>query len=90
MVAHHARVWNRTLGDKPKIPNTKQWINTCSNSNNKVFVILTILKYLMDIIAPQSKWTSRVIDLVDKFPNIPLKPMGFPDDWEDCPIWRGT
>ena len=42
----------------------------------------------MNIIAPQSNWPKRIEDLIARFPSIPLKLMGFPEDWENFPIWK--
>ena len=30
----------------------------------------------------------NLIDLMNRYPGIPLKPMGFPDDWQKLPIWQ--
>lgn len=87
--AHHGRLWNRELGVKPKIPNKdKQWHAPVSVGNDRLFGILTICKYCMDRIAPQSGWPQRVRSLLDGSPDIPLRSMGFPQEWDRCPIWR--
>ena len=91
MCAHHARLWNRELGYKPLIPRGRkhpQWQEPVLIPNNRIFGILTILKYMLSYIAPQSKWDIRLIDLLDRYPEIPLTPMGFPANWKNCPIWK--
>ncbi len=88
--AHHSRLWNRTLGNKPRIPKKKkypQWHFPVSISNNKTFCILTIIKYLLNIISPHNKWAFRLQSLLEKSKAIPQKAMGFPENWEQCPIW---
>ena len=86
--AHHSRLWNRSLGTKPMIPkNDTDWHDPISVGNDRVFGVLTILKYCMDRIAPQSSWTVRLFELLDQYPDIPTKSMGFPEDWKTCPIW---
>jgi hypothetical protein len=88
--AHHSRLWNRNLGTKPMIPrykNNPDWYEPVTVGNDRVFGVLTILKYCLDRIAPQSSWTERLMDLLDSHPAIPLKSMGFPSDWRTCPIW---
>lgn len=47
---------------------------------------LTICKYCLDRIAPQSRWADRLHGLLDGASNIPLDAMGFPANWEQCPI----
>jgi abortive infection bacteriophage resistance protein len=91
--AHHSRLWNRQLGTKPMIPERKnglEWHVPISVSNERLFGVLTILKYCMDRIAPQSSWAMRLKSLLQEFPNIPLSSMGFPRDWISCPIWSSN
>lgn len=86
--AHHGRLWNRELGFKPKIPRKDaRWHEPVEVRDDRVFDILTILKYLLDDIAPQSGWTARLEDLHAGYPMVPMRSMGYPDDWRDCPIW---
>jgi abortive infection bacteriophage resistance protein len=89
--AHHGRLWNRELGIKPLIPNTRkhpQWHFPVTVPNHRVFAILTILKHMTAVIAPQSRWPQRVRDLLKEYPEIPRLSMGFPAEWEKSPIWR--
>jgi abortive infection bacteriophage resistance protein len=87
--AHHGRLWNRELGYKPKIPNkNKEWHDPIEITNNRIFGILSILKYVLAIDAPQSQWPQRLVSLLNKYSDIPLHPMGFPDNWMDSPIWN--
>lgn len=87
--AHHGRLWNRGLGVKPKIPKRDpQWHTPVLVANDRMFGVLTILKYCLDYIAPQSAWPKRFTELIGTFPNIPLTSMGFPKNWERCPIWK--
>lgn len=89
--AHHGRLWNRVLGVPPKIPKKNKnpdWHAPVSIDNGRVFAILTVLRYLLAIIAPQSDWPSRLKELLHSYPDIPLDEMGFPANWDDCPIWK--
>lgn len=36
----------------------------------------------------QSRWRNRLTALFDKHPDVPLRFMGFPENWMDCPIWE--
>jgi len=86
--AHHSRLWNRVLGIKPKIPDKDdQWHTPVAVGNDRVFGILTICKYCMDRIAPQSRWPHRFQQLLERFDGIPLDAMGIEANWLDCPIW---
>jgi abortive infection bacteriophage resistance protein len=88
MCAHHARLWNRTLGIKPVIPpKNPEWHTPVEVYNDRMFAILTLLKYVLSIVAPQSKWQDRLESLMGKYPQVPSRDMGFPQNWKDCPIW---
>jgi abortive infection bacteriophage resistance protein len=86
--AHHGRLWNRELGYKPMIPRKDgRWHDPVAVPDDRMFGILTILKYLLDEIAPQSGWTGRLEALHAEYPRVPRRSMGYPDDWRDCPLW---
>jgi len=89
--AHHGWLWNRELGYKPMIPKARkhpQWHDPVEVRNNRIFCILTILKYMLTRIAPQSNWQGRLNDLLAKYPDIPIVPMGLPENWQECPVWQ--
>ena len=82
--AHHSRLWNKEFGRTPRIP--RAW-NSAAFNNKRLFGILTILAYLLARIAPTSKWFERFVQLLDEYPDLPLRPMGFPPDWTSDPCW---
>jgi abortive infection bacteriophage resistance protein len=87
--AHHGRLWNRELGYKPLIPKRDdRWHDPVEIPDDRSFGILTILKYLLDDIAPQSGWVGRLEALHAEYPTIPQHHMGYPDNWHECPIWK--
>jgi abortive infection bacteriophage resistance protein len=89
--AHHARLWNRDLAIRPVIPDLKndsRWYGARAISPKKMFVVLTLQRQLLLKIAPQSGWSERLFALFDRFPEIPLKAMGIPDDWRTHDLWK--
>ncbi|MGI9255989.1 MAG: Abi family protein [Salinispira sp.] len=89
--AHQGRLWNRVLAVKPKIPHGKNYEELdplIPIPDGRIFVILTILKYLMKTVASTSKWSDRLYSLLTEFPNIPLSQMGFPDNWATDELWK--
>lgn len=89
--AHHSRLWNRELGVKPFIPRKQkypQWHEPVAIPQNRIFGVLTILRYLLRITAPQSKWENRLLSLLDEYPEISRWSMGFPDNWRESPLWK--
>lgn len=90
LCAHHARLWNRELGVKPKLPFADQdssWHTPVHIPNDRAFAVLTILCYCLHRIAPGSAWAERVAALLRKHPGISLTEMGFPEEWARSPIW---
>lgn len=86
--AHHGRLWNREFGTKPKIPNKDMaWHKPVAVSGDRVFGILTVCKWALGHVAPQSGWHNRIRQLFNEFPSVPKVSMGFPANWEECPIW---
>jgi abortive infection bacteriophage resistance protein len=89
--SHHSRLWNRRNINKPEIPNAKnpEWHTPVEVSSvaDRTFAVLTILKYLMGYIAPQSGWADRLEALFAKNPDIDRRLLGYPDNWQECPIW---
>jgi len=89
--AHHGRLWNKELGIKPLIPyhdNYPEWHTPVQIPNNRIFCILTLCRYCLSRIAPQSRWPFHVTQLLKDFPAVSIKQMGFPSDWSDSPLWK--
>ena len=86
--AHHSRIWNRELGYPPLIPHKDiSWHEPVEIKNNRVFSILTIIKYFIDFIAPESTWANRFRKLLASNPEIPKHSMGISPNWLECPVW---
>lgn len=89
--AHHSRLWNRQLRIQPKLPDkkVKNWLdNQVGIKNNRMFVVITILLYLLNIINPTSHFKRKLYDLFDEYKNIDLAPMGFPKDWKEEELFK--
>ncbi|OGF50955.1 MAG: hypothetical protein A2231_06495 [Candidatus Firestonebacteria bacterium RIFOXYA2_FULL_40_8] len=89
--AHHSRLWNKELYDRPAIPDHKhnpEWYDPVAINDNRIFVILTISNYFMRIVAPKSKWKTRLIDLLNEYPDVSKTVMGFPLNWKNSDLWK--
>lgn len=89
--AHHARLWNRILPLPPKLPDQKSdpnWYQPVKISNQRIFSVLTIIRYLLIRIDPQCEWHISVQNLLVRYSGIPLNMMGFPDQWLECKYWK--
>jgi abortive infection bacteriophage resistance protein len=90
LCAHHARLWNRELAIKPIVPAARhdpRWHEPTAVGNNRLFAVLTLLHYLMRLIAPQSRWRERLYTLFDNYREIPTIPMGIQVGWREHPLW---
>ena len=90
--AHHGRLYNKELSIRPMIPkavNNPEWHSPLQINNRHLFSIITILNYLLKEIAPQSNWFQRFTDLLEKYDDISVQDMGFPEDWMKHKIWNG-
>lgn len=79
--AHHSRLWNRELAVSPGWPDALA--SDGKNANRRRFFTLSMmLVYLLEHIGPDAEWQPKLRQLLASYPQIPLRPMGFPDDWE--------
>jgi abortive infection bacteriophage resistance protein len=89
--AHHNRLWNRPLPLIVRLPDKKydpRWYDPDPIPDNRLYAALTIIHYLLAFIAPQAQWKKSVANLLSAYPNVPLKPMGIPENWQDSPLWK--
>jgi len=91
LCAHHSRLWNRELSIRPLVPDLKnnpEWHQPAAPDNRRTFAVLTLLRWLLLKIAPQSRWTDRLRELLNNYSDIPLNLVGFPAGWETSPVWN--
>lgn len=88
--AHHARIWNRRFALKPQLPNRLplSWIAP-TQKPIKLYHQLCTLLYMEQTITPCMDLKSSLLRLLADYPNIDLHAMGFPQGWENEPLWRG-
>ena len=95
--AHHSRLWNRELGNAPKVPQTTpdNWIRTPVtvsdpqiNPNKRLYLLLVVIEYLLQAVNPESEWHIRLHELIQAHPDVSKAHMGMPDDWDEDPFWR--
>ena len=88
--AHHSRLWNKILGIRPTVPRRTRnpFVQIPASTNRKVYFILCMITYLLDIINPSNTLRDRLRDLFIEYPNIDLAAMGFPNNWQNEPLWQ--
>ena len=93
--AHHSRLWNRNLSKKMMLPKNgeKNLLDSFLVTNEqdrrlrKLYNTFTMIIYLLDMIAPNNHWKDKLKALI-KTHCIDVSKMGFPEDWQETPIWR--
>lgn len=87
--AHHSRLWNKNLRIRPLIPrHTAHSFLSNTAQNNRTFYVLSIILYLLKTVNPQNTFAKRVRLLFDKYPTVDYIAMGFPNNWNQEPLWQ--
>ena len=86
LCAHHSRLWNRRLVIKfRQVANKhKSFLNTTEH----MYAVAVVLCELLKKIAPGAGWHMRLRDLLARYPEAPLAPMGFPANWQSESFWN--
>ena len=90
LCAHHSRIWNRTFVITPrKLANPIHdfLINTKVGSD-KLYYQLSGIAYILHIISPGHDFIHRLKDLFKETPIVNSSDIGFPQDWENEPLWK--
>lgn len=92
IVAHHSRLWNRTLGKKVANPGglRYKWLGSplTEKQQNRPYAFIVAMLYLCNAVCPGNKIKNRILDLVKANQKIPYQRLGFIGKWEDSPIWK--
>jgi abortive infection bacteriophage resistance protein len=90
-IAHQARIWNRRFPQMPKMTSLKlrdAWIENSQINPVKLYPLLCCLVYLQNVIHPDNDFKIQLKALLDEFPMIQIRHMGFPHNWEKQPLWN--
>ena len=88
--AHHARMWNRNYPVTPAIPAKLKnaWISNTAVADNKLYIQLCCIAYLLNSILPGNTFTQTLKALIAAYPNVDTTAMGFPSDWKTEALWQ--
>lgn len=86
---HHSRVWNKHNTIRPMIPNRMvyPWI-TLQTDSLRIYYNICIIKYFLDVISPNNDMLQKIKTLFADYPEVDLNALGFPQGWENEPLWR--
>lgn len=93
--AHHGRLWNCGLGVYPALPKSRSivWLDDPTVitgepwRRQRLYPVLVSIQTILHTISPRSTWGTRLHDLFEASPDVPLSGMGVPDNWFDDPFW---
>lgn len=92
--AHHSRLWNRNVVEKPRLPNAQivPWVTPFIENDRlraRPFLLFCITQHLMKSINPNSTWGARLSNLMlTELPDmtqmgLDLNSMGITDNWTE-------
>jgi len=84
LCAHHSRLWNRLFAIPPRIMDDYRGH---MEPNDKFCAQAAMSHILLQKISPDSQWSKRLHSLMEKHSSVPLKSMGFTDNWQNDPFW---
>ncbi len=93
IIAHHSRLWSRTVIIKPT-EKLKKPVGAWFKSSllpaqvEKPFLLISCVIYMCNSIIPDNRIKSQILHLIEKCPNIPIYKMGFVNSWHTEPIWQ--
>ena len=50
--------------------------------------MLCLVRYMLQTINPNSSFTARLKKLLNDYPTVDIKAMGFPANWENESLWQ--
>ena len=89
IAAHHSRLWNSNIVDRS---DAKTILPNIQLNNAKPFMYFCIMKQLLNVICPHSKWGERVKELYLNFPiqnsnYVDIQQTGSKKDWQLWELW---
>lgn len=88
--AHHSRLWNKNLPGTPKIlpkPPYK-WVDDVPTDTSKLYLHMCIMKYMVNIIAPENSFSNKLQELLRKYPSVDPTALGIKPNWHNEPLWK--
>lgn len=97
--AHHGRLWNIKLTisptwiKTPRQPWVDRWENEEKNKNTadkelKIYAVICCIIYSLKSINPYNRYGKNLINLLEKYKEVDLMHMGFPENWKEQPLWQ--
>ena len=93
IIAHHSRLWSRTMVKTPieniNNPTGKWFVNLLTQAQTKKpFLIISCMVYLCNEVTPGHQIKTKILDLFNKNPHIPIYKLGFLNNWKNELLWK--
>jgi abortive infection bacteriophage resistance protein len=93
IIAHHSRLWSRNMVKKPteQLNNPMgQWFTSqlTQVQTKKPFLIISSMLYLCNMVAPSHQIRTKILELINSNPQIPVYKLGFLNNWQNEPLWQ--
>lgn len=89
--AHHSRLWNKNLPGAPKLLSKPphEWVEDVPKQHEfqKLYIHLCLLKYMLNIIQPENKFTERLNNLFETYKNVDPDALGMKENWQQEALW---
>ena len=88
--AHHARLWNAHFSITPQTSAKMKgpWITDFKFAKDRLYPQLCCIAYWLDGMDTAEHFKSDIRSLLDRYPMVDARAMGFPPSWESEPLWR--
>jgi abortive infection bacteriophage resistance protein len=93
IIAHHSRLWSRTMVKKSIVGIKNpigQWFTKPLEDvqSKKPFLIISSMIYLCNQVTPGHHIKSKLLELFETNPTVPIYKLGFLNNWDQEPIWK--
>jgi len=93
IIAHHSRLWSRTMIKRPSMQlnnPTGAWFTKPLKQGqlDKPFSTISCMVYLCGFLHTQQDIKTKIVDLVNSYPNVPIYKLGFFNQWQNEPLWK--
>ena len=93
IIAHHSRLWGYTMKKTPAVrlnnPSGQWFTNSLTDvQKKKPFLIISSMIFICNKISPNHQTKTRIRELIDTYPGVPIYKLGFLNNWQDEPLWK--
>jgi len=93
IIAHHSRLFSRNMVKRPvdALNNPMHdWLtdSLISIQKKRPFLIISTMVYLCNQVTPGHAIKSKILELIQLNPKVPIYKLGFQNDWEQQPLWK--